>query len=80
MRVIALFLLLPGFLMAQTAPDSLWIVPAKPHPGDQITISFRTGNAALVKARLEEGGLYPIDKNRMTEALDLSFHKAGDGW
>jgi hypothetical protein len=80
MRLLVLFFLLPGRLMAQTTPDSIWISPVHSQPGQQVTVSFTTGNTTLAKAKVMQGGLYSIDKNETIRAQDLSFHKTGDTW
>jgi thiol-disulfide isomerase/thioredoxin len=67
-----------GTTNAQT--DSIWITPAAPAPGTQITISFQSANPALAKASTLPGGLYSINKKNAMAAQDLTFHRQGDLW
>ena len=74
--LLALAFFLGTLTQAQTTPDSLWISPAHPQPGQQVTVSFRTEDSALAKAQTVQGGLYSLDKKTAIRAQDLFFHKA----
>lgn len=56
------------------AQDSLWVTPANPQPGSQVTIHVTSDKKNL------EGGFYSIAPKTALQAQELVLHKDGNAW
>jgi len=80
MKVFALLALAVATGSVSMAQDSVWITPALPHRGAQVTIYFHSDKPVFAHAKKVAGGFYSLDDKNQLIAKDLAFEKSGDNW
>ena len=80
MKVFVLFVLALAAAGPSMAQDSIWMAPALPHRGDQVTVYFHSDKSAFARLKTVSGGFYSLDDKNRVVAQDLVYKKSGDNW